>query len=93
MKKTSFLLIALMFLSISCEKDFLTVVDRNRVTPDIYWKTKDECLASLASVYASLQIPWWGRWGTTEIAWTAQNYRADEIGIRDDRQAWVDINT
>jgi starch-binding outer membrane protein, SusD/RagB family len=93
MKKTAFLLLVLMFISVSCEHDYLTVVDRNRVTPDIYWKTKDECLASLASVYASLQIPWWGRWGTTEIAWTAQNYKADEIGIRDDRQAWVDINT
>jgi hypothetical protein len=29
----------------------------------------------------------------TEIAWSAQNYKADELTIRDDRQAWIDIHT
>jgi len=78
---------------ISCETDYLDVVDPNRTTPDTYWTNKDECFVTLTAAYGALQIPWWGRWGTSEIAWTAQNYKADEIVIRDDRQAWIDIHT
>jgi len=92
MKK--YIIIILSFiLFVSCEKNFLDVTDPNRLTPDSYWKNKDEAMATLTAAYSVLQYPWWGRWGTSEISWPAQNYKSDELVIRDDRQAWIDIHT
>lgn len=91
MKK--FLIIISFVFLVSCEKNYLDVTDPNRVTPDNYWRTKEEALSTLTAAYSALQFPWWGRWGYTEIAWTAQNYKSDELKIRDDRQAWIYIHT
>ncbi|MHB8132487.1 MAG: RagB/SusD family nutrient uptake outer membrane protein [Mobilitalea sp.] len=91
MKKYILILSLLVF--VSCQKDFLDVTDPNRLTPDSYWKTQDQAMATLTAAYSTLQFPQWGRWGMTEIGWPAENYKADDIIIRDDRQAWIDIHT
>lgn len=93
MKRVKYLLIVLILIFISCEKDYLDVTDPNRITPDTYWTNENECFANLTAAYGALQIPDWGRWGTTEIAWTAQNWKTDEMIIRDDRQAFIDLHT
>lgn len=78
---------------LSCSEDYLDVVNPNKQSPDTFWESESDITATLTAAYSQLQSPYWGRWGTTEVAWPAQNYKADELTIRDDRQAWVDIHT
>jgi hypothetical protein len=48
MIKLIYILIVLSLIFVSCESDYLDVVDPNRATPDVYWTNYDECIPIMA---------------------------------------------
>lgn len=54
MKRLFFTILSIAFITISCD-DFLTENNPNAITNENFWKTKEDALSGLASVYGVLQ--------------------------------------
>lgn len=78
-------------MSLSSCADFLNEdINPNELSPSVFWKSEQDILKGLTSVYAALQpnmnwaIPY-------ERYIVIDNYRSDEIKYRDDVTSWMDI--
>lgn len=90
-RKILFLVFICGLLLSGCDKSFLNE-DRNpnAYSPSLFWKSKDDILKGLTSVYGALQSS--GGWAASyERYIVIDNYRADEMVFRPDVGSWDNI--
>ena len=90
MKKINLLFILLLLLLASCSDDFLDVTNPNSLTPDSYWQTAEQCQKTLTATYGTLQTDYWSSF---EVYFMTQNYKADDMLIRHDFDAGIQLGT
>ena len=81
------------FSLIGCKQDFLKEeTNPNYLTPKNFWKTENDILKGLTSVYGQLQPNM--EWGAPfERFIVVDNYRSDELDFRADVTSWLEVAT
>jgi len=76
-------LISCLFALTSCERNFLSVTDPNRVTTALFWKTEADAKAAILTAYSKLQTfqADWDEWGPNELLLATPNLRGDETKL------------
>ena len=61
----------------ACTDDFLSQKNPNEPSVDQFWKTRDDALAAVYSMYAPLTYQY--RYGFFEYGWGPENWRGDDV--------------
>jgi len=81
MKKYTYIIIVILFVGFlnSCSDDFIDVDNKEILTDDSFWQTKDHAEQALTSAYAAMQSASGSKWEFFEEMYTSLAYRGDDV--------------
>lgn len=81
MKNLKYIVITLLIFGsmLSCDDGFIDIPNKEILTEDSFWQTKDHAVQALTSTYAAMQSASGSKWEFFEEMYTSVAYRGDDV--------------
>lgn len=79
MKAKIILAIAVTVIAASCSKSFIELDDKQNLTENTFWLTRQDAIQGITAAYAALQGHDGSKWTLFEEVYTTLNYKGDDI--------------